>query len=147
MDHRGRRLRNAGDAVRWEWIGRNPFELAEPISAPHSEPKPPTAEQAAVISAEAWRDLDWGMMVWLYMTTGARQARCARCAGTDSTRRGHNHADLSARWPTSEETTARTSASPTSPTTPNHPALSLNCQRIRRRTILGGLISEYERTA
>jgi len=35
--------------VRWEWIGRNPFELAEPISLPHSEPRPPTAEQAAVI--------------------------------------------------------------------------------------------------
>jgi integrase len=65
-------------AVRWEWIGRNPFELAEPIAAPRSEPKPPTAEQAAAISAEAWRDLDWGMMVWLYMTTGARRGEvCA----------------------------------------------------------------------
>jgi hypothetical protein len=54
-------LNKAGKrAVRWEWIGRNPFELAEPISLPHSEPRPPTAEQAAVISAEAWRDLDWG---------------------------------------------------------------------------------------
>ena len=59
-------LNKAGKrAVRWEWIGRNPFELAEPISLPHSEPRPPTAEQAAVISAEAWRDLDWGMMVWI----------------------------------------------------------------------------------
>src|ERR1700712_4731741 len=26
----------------------------------------------------AWRDLDWGMMVWLYMTTGARRGEvCA----------------------------------------------------------------------
>jgi len=72
-------LNKAGKrAVRWEWIGRNPFELAEPISLPHSEPRPPTAEQAAVISAEAWRDLDWGMMVWLFMTTGARRGEvCA----------------------------------------------------------------------
>ena len=32
---------------------------------------------------------------------------------------------------------------------PRHdpPALSLNCQRIRRRPVLGGLISEYERAA
>ena len=66
-------------AVRWEWIGRNPFELAEPIAAPRSEPKPPTAEQAAAISAEAWRDhSNGGMMVWLYMTTGARRGEmCA----------------------------------------------------------------------
>jgi integrase len=72
-------LNKAGKrAVRWEWIGRNPFELAEPISVPHSEPRPPTAEQAAVISAEAWRDLDWGMMVWIFMTTGARRGEvCA----------------------------------------------------------------------
>jgi hypothetical protein len=67
-------------AVRWEWIGRNPFELAEPIPVPHSDPQPPTAEQAATISAEAWRDLDWGMMVWLFMTTGARRGQmCALC--------------------------------------------------------------------
>jgi len=53
-------LNKAGKrAVRWEWIGRNPFELAEPIPVPHSDPQPPTAEQAATISAEAWRDLDW----------------------------------------------------------------------------------------
>jgi hypothetical protein len=30
---------------------------------------------------------------------------------------------------------------------PDHPALSLSCQRIRRRPVLGGLISEYERAA
>ncbi len=72
-------LNKAGKrAVRWEWIGRNPFELAEPISAPHSEPHPPTAEQAAVVSGEAWRDLDWGMMVWIFMATGARRGEvCA----------------------------------------------------------------------
>jgi integrase len=74
-------LNKAGKrAVRWEWIGRNPFELAEPIPVPHSDPQPPTAEQAATISAEAWRDLDWGMMVWLFMTTGARRGEmCALC--------------------------------------------------------------------
>ncbi len=72
-------LNSAGKrAVRWEWIGRNPFELSEPISLPQSDPRPPSATQAAVIAGEAWRDLDWGMMVWLYMTTGARRGEvCA----------------------------------------------------------------------
>jgi putative transposase len=33
------------------------------------------------------------------------------------------------------------------PPRPDHPVLSLDCQRIRRRPVLGGLISEYERAA
>jgi len=33
------------------------------------------------------------------------------------------------------------------PPRPNHPALNTNCQRIRRRPVLGRLISEYERAA
>lgn len=65
-------------AVRWGWVGRNPFELAEPISAAKPDPRPPTAEQAAAIVTEAWSDLDWGMFVWLAMTTGARRGElCA----------------------------------------------------------------------
>ncbi|HEY4007810.1 MAG TPA: tyrosine-type recombinase/integrase [Pseudonocardia sp.] len=72
-------LNGAGKrAVRWGWLGRNPFELSEPIAAARPDPQPPTAEQAAVIVNEAWRDLDWGMLVWLAMTTGARRGElCA----------------------------------------------------------------------
>jgi integrase len=72
-------LNGAGKrAVRWGWVGRNPFELAGPIAAPHSDPQPPTATQAATIAAEAWLDLDWGMLVWLSMTTGVRRGElCA----------------------------------------------------------------------
>jgi transposase InsO family protein len=33
------------------------------------------------------------------------------------------------------------------PPRPDHPVPSLDCQRIRRRPVLGGLISEYERAA
>ncbi|WP_246127669.1 tyrosine-type recombinase/integrase [Amycolatopsis rhizosphaerae] len=65
-------------AVRWKWHGVNPFDLAEPLPAARSNPRPPTSEQAAVIVMEAWQDLDWGMFVWLAMTTGARRGElCA----------------------------------------------------------------------
>ena len=64
--------------MRWGWVGRNPFEQAEPIAAPHSAPRPPTAAQAAAIAEEAWLDLDWGMAVWVAMTTGIRRGElCA----------------------------------------------------------------------
>jgi integrase len=44
----------------------------------HSDPQPPTAAQAAAIAEEAWRDLDWGMLIRLAMTTGARRGElCA----------------------------------------------------------------------
>jgi integrase/DNA-binding transcriptional regulator YhcF (GntR family) len=64
--------------VRWRWFGVNPFEQADPLPAARPEPKPPTADQAAKIATEAWRDLDWGMLVWLAMVTGARRGElCA----------------------------------------------------------------------
>jgi site-specific recombinase XerD len=64
--------------MRWGWVGRNPFEQAEPIAAAKPDPQPPTAEQAAAIVTEAWADPDWGMLVWLAMTTGARRGElCA----------------------------------------------------------------------
>jgi integrase len=72
-------LNGAGKrAVRWGWVGRNPFELTEPISASRPDPQPPSAEQAAAIVTEAWTDPDWGMLVWLAMTTGVRRGElCA----------------------------------------------------------------------
>jgi hypothetical protein len=42
---------------------------------------------------------------------------------------------------------AATSSSATSPATPRPPRLDLDRQRVRRRPVLGGLISEYERAA
>jgi integrase len=72
-------LQGAGArAVWWKWISVNPAETAEAPSAPAPNPQPPTTEQAARICAEAWKDPDWGMFVWLAMMTGARRGElCA----------------------------------------------------------------------
>lgn len=65
-------------AVRWRWVGSNPVRQAEPPALPKADPQPPTPAQAARIVSEAWRDPDWGMLVWLAMTTGARRGElCA----------------------------------------------------------------------
>ncbi|MFI6331980.1 tyrosine-type recombinase/integrase [Micromonospora chersina] len=65
-------------AVRWRWIAINPADQAEKPAAPHPDPQPPSAADAARILKEAWRDPDWGALVWLAMTTGARRGElCA----------------------------------------------------------------------
>ncbi|MFI9383876.1 tyrosine-type recombinase/integrase [Kutzneria sp. NPDC052558] len=65
-------------AVRWRWISINPLDQAEPPKAATPDPHPPTPEQAAAIVNEAFKDLPWGMLVWLAMTTGARRGElCA----------------------------------------------------------------------
>jgi integrase len=72
-------LQGAGTrAVRWKWISVNPADAAGPPAAPAPNPQPPTTEQAARMCAEAWKDPDWGMFVWLAMMTGARRGElCA----------------------------------------------------------------------
>ncbi|HTK67469.1 MAG TPA: tyrosine-type recombinase/integrase [Pseudonocardia sp.] len=65
-------------AVRWRWVSVNPVALAAKPPAPRPDPQPPTAEDAARIINEAWRDPDWGTMVWLTMVTGSRRGElCA----------------------------------------------------------------------
>jgi len=65
-------------AVRWRWIGTNPVGQGQAPSQPTPDPHPPTPAQAARVAAEAWKDPDWGMFVWLAMTTGARRGElCA----------------------------------------------------------------------
>jgi integrase len=65
-------------AVRWRWVSNNPVSLASPPAARKPEPDPPSAEQAALLLTESWRDADWGTLVWLTMTTGARRGElCA----------------------------------------------------------------------
>lgn len=65
-------------AIRWRWIATNPLDQAHAPRAATSDPRPPTPEQAAAILNEAFRDVGWGMLVWLAMTTGARRGEiCA----------------------------------------------------------------------
>jgi integrase len=60
-------------AVRWRWAAVSPIAQVEPPSASRPDPRPPTVEEAARIINEAWRDPDWGALVWLAVTTGARR--------------------------------------------------------------------------
>lgn len=65
-------------AVKWGWLGVSPIGQADAPTPPTPDPQPPTATQAARIAEEAWGDPDWGMFVWLAMTTGARRGElCA----------------------------------------------------------------------
>jgi integrase/DNA-binding transcriptional regulator YhcF (GntR family) len=65
-------------AVRWKWVTTNPIADAEPPAAPKGNPRPPTPNQAARIINEAFKDPDWGALVWLTMVTGQRRGElCA----------------------------------------------------------------------
>lgn len=65
-------------AVRWKWVTTNPIADAEPPAAPKGNPRPPTPEQAARIINEAFKDPDWGALIWLTMITGQRRGElCA----------------------------------------------------------------------
>jgi integrase len=65
-------------AVRWRWISVSPVQAAEPPAPPKPEPEPPSPAEAAQIVTEAWKDPDWGTLVWLLMTTGMRRGEiCA----------------------------------------------------------------------
>jgi integrase len=60
-------------AVRWRWLATSPITQADPPAAPKPNPRPPSAAEAAQILAEAWKDPDWGTLIWLTMVTGARR--------------------------------------------------------------------------
>ncbi|GAA1335383.1 tyrosine-type recombinase/integrase [Saccharothrix algeriensis] len=65
-------------ALRWDWISVNPMTKAKQPAAPKPKPNPPTPEEAAAIVNDAFRDISWGVFLWLAMTTGARRGElCA----------------------------------------------------------------------
>lgn len=59
--------------VRWRWLSVNPVLFASPPAAKRPDPRPPTADEAARIVEAAGENPDWGALVWLTMTTGARR--------------------------------------------------------------------------
>jgi integrase len=66
-----------GAAVRWRWVAVNPCGAAQKPAPPKPDPQPPTPADAARIIGEAWTDPDWGALIWLAMTTGARRGELA----------------------------------------------------------------------
>jgi len=72
-------LRGAlGRAVRWRWIPLNPLDQAIPPAQPRPNPRPPSPEEAGRILESAPTDPDWGTLLWLAVTTGARRGElCA----------------------------------------------------------------------
>jgi integrase len=65
-------------AVRYKWIPINPMDFAEAPAAPKPKARPPSVSETARILAEAWKDPDWGTLVWLTMMGGNRRGElCA----------------------------------------------------------------------
>jgi integrase len=60
-------------AVRWRHLGVNPASLAVAPTPRRPEPDPPTTQEAAAIIGAAWRDPEWGLLLWLVMVTGMRR--------------------------------------------------------------------------
>jgi integrase len=61
-------------AVRWGWVGVNPMSTAQKPRLPSPDPDPPSPDEAARIVAAAWaEDVEWGLLVWLLLVTGARR--------------------------------------------------------------------------
>jgi integrase len=65
--------------VRWKWVSVNAATDARPSSPTPPDPIPSTPKQAAVLLTRAWeKDPDWGCLLWVAMTTGARRGElCA----------------------------------------------------------------------
>jgi integrase len=56
----------------------NAAALAEPPPAKKTTPDPPSADEAAAILNEAWKQPAWGTLLWLVMVTGCRRGElCA----------------------------------------------------------------------
>ncbi|WP_205622996.1 tyrosine-type recombinase/integrase family protein [Sciscionella marina] len=78
-----------GRAERWDWIVQNPVKKAEAPAKPEPDPQPPSPNEAARILNESWKDVSWGTLVWVAMTTSPRRGElCApRWSDFDADRR------------------------------------------------------------
>jgi integrase len=60
-------------AVRWRHLSVNPASLTAAPTASRPEPDPPSADEAAAVIGAAWRDSEWGLLLWVIMVTGMRR--------------------------------------------------------------------------
>ncbi|GAA0628919.1 hypothetical protein GCM10009547_35740 [Sporichthya brevicatena] len=70
-------------AVRWKFLSVNEAELAEPPASHRHEPDPPTPEEARALLAEASRDPDWALLLFLTMVLGWRRGELCALRWTD----------------------------------------------------------------
>jgi len=73
-------LRRAlSQGVKWGWLPRNPAALASPPKVVQQDVRPPSPEEVAKLINAAWaRDPDFGTLLWVALTTGARRGElCA----------------------------------------------------------------------
>jgi integrase len=73
-------LRRAlSQGVKWGWLPTNPAALASPPKVVQQEARPPSPEEVAKLINAAWAaDPDFGTLLWVAMTTGARRGElCA----------------------------------------------------------------------
>jgi hypothetical protein len=72
-------LRAALDrAVRWRHLGVTPAAIAQAPAPSKAEPDPPSADEAAAILNEAWRDPEWGLLLWLTTWPGPHVSEPSR---------------------------------------------------------------------
>lgn len=60
-------------AVRWGYVGVNAAAMAYAPTPARTRPDPPSADEAAALLNDAWRDPEWGLLLWLTMVTGCRR--------------------------------------------------------------------------
>jgi integrase len=70
-------------AVRWKFLSVNEAVLAEPPAFSRSEPDAPSADEARTLLAEASRDPDWALLLFLTMTVGWRRGELCALRWTD----------------------------------------------------------------
>ncbi|MGQ0845690.1 MAG: tyrosine-type recombinase/integrase [Sporichthyaceae bacterium] len=66
------------NAVRWGYVGVNVAAMSRPPAFKSTEQDPPSLEEAEALLAEAARDPEWALLLWLTMTLGWRRGElCA----------------------------------------------------------------------
>jgi integrase len=70
-------------AVRWRYLAVNQAAIAGPPPFERPEPDPPSTDEVAALLNDEWRDLMWGMLLWLTMVTGRRRGEVRALRWTD----------------------------------------------------------------